>query len=243
MLTKNLTITDMDEAGKGLALLADLTAVDSDGDSYEPGAFSWKEQWVPLLPGHNRLAMPFGKARVFEEGDKAYAEFHLNLGTQAGKDWHSALKFDLAHGKSVQEWSYGYEAVEFDKVFRQMKEGRVLKRVDVHEVSTVVRGAGAGTRTISMKALKAQLKEGEFDGLIEHLGMMADTLKGDPGLLSATGRKQLSEIHASLGAALVDPAEAEEKAQAAIRAEIEAAFTHNETRDTRMLLERLGGLI
>lgn len=219
MQTKNLTVTEMAETGKGLALIADLTIVDNDGDSYEPGAFTWKEQWVPLLPAHNRSAMPFGKARVYEDGDAAYAELHLNLDTQTGKDWHSALQFDLATGKAVQEWSYGYDAMRFDKVMRGLAEGRHLKQLDIHEVSTVVRGAGKGTHTIDMKGLKAALKDGDFRSLTEHLGAMAAAIDADPGKLSATGLKQLGEIHANLGTVLAlanrDP-DAEAKAVAEI---------------------------
>jgi hypothetical protein len=219
MQTKNLTVTEMGESGKGLALIADLTGVDSDGDSYEPGAFSWKEQWVPLLPAHNRFAMPFGKARVFEDGDAAYAELHLNLDTQVGKEWHSALQFDLKTGNAVQEWSYGYDAMRFDKVMRGLAEGRHLKQLDVQEVSTVVRGAGRGTRTVDMKGLKAAMKDGDFSTITQQLGVMAATIDADPAKLSATGLKQLGEIHANLGTVIAlanrDP-EAEEKAAAEI---------------------------
>jgi len=231
MQTKNLTVTDMDDAGKGLAVLADMSAVDHDGDGYEAGAFAWKgDQWCPLLTAHDRWAMPFGKARVYEEGDKAYAELHLNLETQTGREWHSALKFDLARGQSVQEWSYGYEVIEAEDQIGDGQWKRKLKKVNVYEVSTVVRGAGSGTRTIAMKNLKAALKEGEFDALIGGLGEMAGALEANPGLLSATGRKQLGEIHAALGKALVDPAEAEAKARAAIESEIARNLTRNARR-------------
>ena len=66
--TKALAVEEMDEAGKGLARIATLSAVDHDGDAYARGAFGWTEQWVPILPAHDRHAMPFGKARIFEEG-------------------------------------------------------------------------------------------------------------------------------------------------------------------------------
>jgi hypothetical protein len=105
-----------------------------------------------MLPAHNRSAMPLGKSRIYEEGGVAFAELHLNLDTEAGREWHSHLKFDLATGKPAQEWSYGFGTVE--SVFEQRGEDRVrrLKRVDVHEVSPVVRGAGVGTSTLSMKS-------------------------------------------------------------------------------------------
>lgn len=216
--TKNLSVTEMEDTGKGLALLANLSEVDHDGDGYEKGAFNWAgDQWVPLIAGHDRSKMQFGKARIFEDGDNVYAELHFNLDTQAGKEWRSALQFDLKTGVPVQEWSYGYRPLKFEKVFRDGRPGRVLKQVKAHEVSTVIIGAGLGTQTIDIKGLKAALKEGEFKSLIEQLGTMASVLEADQTKLSETGRKQLTEIHGSLGAALVhgDP-ELEAKAIAEI---------------------------
>jgi len=100
----------------------------------------------------------------------------------------------------------------------------------VHEVSTVVRGAGRSTGTVNMKALK----EAGFAPLIAGLGELADALDGDPAALSATGRKQLEEIHAALGKALVDPAQAEADAKALI----EEQMARHLTRDARL---RFGG--
>lgn len=233
MQTKNLTVTDMDTKGKGLALIADLNEIDHDGDGYEEGAFSWKEQWAPLLTQHYRIAVPFGKARIYEQDQKAWAELHFNMDIGPGKEWHSALMFDLETGNPVQEWSYGYDPLEAEKVMRGLQAGRTLKKVDVHEVSTVVRGAGRGTRTIDVKAIKAAMKAGEFDQLIGQLGEMEQVLRGDPGLLSATGRKQLEQIHAALGEALVDPAEEEAKAREAIEAEL----VRFETLDARLKIK------
>lgn len=234
MLTKNMTVSEMDDAGKGLAIIADLTDVDHDGDTYEAGAFNWKDQWCPLLTAHDRRDMPFGKARVYEEDEKAYAELHLNLETQSGREWHSALKFDLAKGRSVQEWSYGYSVLDADYAIRGDSKVRRLKRVDVHEVSAVVRGAGRGTRTIDVKAIKAAMKDGEFDALIGQLGEMESVLAGDPALLSATGRKQLEQIHASLGKALAAPKASDGEDEAKARAAIEAEMVRLETRDLRL---------
>jgi HK97 family phage prohead protease len=153
--TKTLTVEKMDDAGHGTARIAVLSGIDHDGDTYAKGAFSWKkggEQWVPILPAHNRTAMPLGKARVYEDGDAVLAELHLNLKTEAGRDWHETLKFDLEKGGAVQEWSYGFGVIDYAKENRDGAAVRVLKRVDVHEVSPVVRGAGVGTGTLSMKA-------------------------------------------------------------------------------------------
>ena len=203
MQTKTLTIEDMTDAGIGLARLATLSSVDSDGDTYEAGAFGWKsgeQQWAPIIVAHDRRTMPFGKTRVYEKSDEALAELHLNLDTQLGRDWHAALKFDLAKGEPVQEWSYGYEVLDAQELWRGRDRVRSIKRIDVHEVSTVIRGAGVGTRTLAMKS--AKLKEAHFAPLVASLGELADALPGNPAALSATGRKQLEEIHVAIGKAL-----------------------------------------
>lgn len=187
--TKSILVEKMDDAGHGLARLATLSGVDLDGDTYMPGAFSWKEggeQWVPILPAHNRGAMPIGKSRVYEEGGVAFAELHLNLETAAGKEWQSHLKFDLAKGKPAQEWSYGFGTVEAVHEQRGDDRIRVLKRVDVHEVSPVVRGAGVGTATLAMKS-RGSFGD-QLDALIADLDDALERATDIAGLRGAEGR-------------------------------------------------------
>ena len=151
MDTKTLEIKALDDEGHGLARFATLSAIDHDGDTYAPGAFG--EQWAKILPAHDWTAVPLGKARIYEEGDAAFAELHLNLETQLAKDWHSALKFDLQHASAhpLQEWSYGFSIQDSSIETRDEERVRVIKRIKVHEVSPVVIGAGINTATLSMK--------------------------------------------------------------------------------------------
>ncbi|WP_432769798.1 MAG: hypothetical protein HEQ22_03360 [Sphingopyxis sp.] len=219
MSIKSMTIKAMDESGKGLAELATLSAVDNDGDTYESGAFGWKaggEQWAMMMPAHDRRKMPFGKARVYEEGDTALAELHLNLNTEAGREWHQALLFDFATGSPIQEWSYGYNVIDMDYRVSGSSRVRVLKKLDIDEVSPVLRGAGVGTRTIAIKG--AELKHVRFDGLITELGIMASAIDADPSVASASGLKQLREIHDAIGRVFGgDDAAADEQAAKAAR--------------------------
>jgi Caudovirus prohead serine protease len=173
--------------------------------------------------------MPFGKARVYEEGDIAYAELNLNLETQNGRDWHQTLLFDLKTGVAVQQYSYGFDVLDADFFTRGDERKRLLKQLDVHEVSTVIRGAGKGTRTLSMK----ELKEVAFAPLIGSLNDLAEALGGDPASLSATGRKQLEEIHAKLGKALVP---VDDEAEAKAMADIANEIARHMTRDARVKL-------
>ena len=142
-------LKELTDEGVGLARIATLNVVDSDGDITLPGAFG--EQLVKVLPSHDWMALPLGKARIFEKGDEVLAEFKINLETSSGKDWHSALKFDLADGKGLIEWSYGFTIVESDSETRDGDRVRILKKLNVHEVSPVMLGAGVNTGTVAIK--------------------------------------------------------------------------------------------
>lgn len=210
---KALQVKDLDSAGKGKALIAVLADIDNEGDTYEKGAFSWKDgggQWAFMIPAHDKQAMPFGKGWVYEDKGAAMADFTLNLQTQAGRDWHEALKFDLETGKPVQEWSYGYRTLDSAKEIRSNRPVRVLKQLDVYEFSPVLRGMGSRTGTLGIKS--AELKDGAFADLIASLGEMASALGDGSANLSEVGRKQLGDIHMALTKALVDTSSEAERA-------------------------------
>lgn len=150
--TKPIEIKQLNEAGTGLARIATLSAVDSDGDTYAPGAFGGeKGQTVKVLAAHDHRGVPLGKGRVFERGDEALAEFKLNLDTSTGSEWHSALKFDLDNPPATQEWSFGFRILDSAEEVREEEHVRVLKKLDVFEISPVVLGAGVNTRTLVAK--------------------------------------------------------------------------------------------
>jgi len=224
MQTKTLTIEKMDGEGRGIARIATLSAVDHDGDTYAPGAFSWKEQWVQIVPAHQHQAMPLGKARLYEDGDAAFAELHMNLETAAGRDWHKTLKFDLENGTAVQEWSYGFRVLDFEQQMRDGDRVRLLKRLDVHEVSPVLRGAGVGSATLSMKSRGAF--SDQLDALIEELDDALSRAEGVKTLRDGQGRAmskaridQLAKLRARLDALITGP-EGDEDVK--VRAEAEA---------------------
>ena len=231
MKTKSMTIEQMSEAGTGRARIAQLSAVDSDGDTYARGAFGWKEgggQWVQILPAHDRRAMPLGKAWIFEEGDWALADLYLNMETQPGKDWHATLKFDLAKGEPVQEWSYGYQVIDADYQLRGEQRVQVLKRLDVDEISPVIRGAGVGTGTITIKS--AELKAEKFTALVAGLGELAEALPDDASAISATGLKQLEEIARAIGTVLAPLREAAAKERTATDSAVAGYLIHQARR-------------
>lgn len=161
MATKTFTpqFKSVEDDGTASWVMATLNAIDGDGDVTLKGAFG--EQSFSIVPAHDRHHVPLGKGRLYEEGDEAIVEAKFNLGIPAAKDWHSAIKFDLANPPAVQEYSYGYnlrsggwkmgefhgEQVRF---FQPLADGS--PGVDVYESSPVLRGAGTNTRTLAAKS-------------------------------------------------------------------------------------------
>lgn len=159
METKAIELKALEDDGSGIAVIATLDAVDHDGDTYVKGAFG--DQPVKVLAGHSWQGVPLGKGRVYEKGNQALAEFKLNLDSAQGQEWHGALKFDLANGEPLQEWSYGFRVVDSEEETRDGKTIRVLKALDVFEVSPVVKGAGIDTGTVAIKGRNAFIAEAQ----------------------------------------------------------------------------------
>jgi HK97 family phage prohead protease len=211
----------LDDEGSGLARIATLSAIDSDGDTYAPGAFG--EQEVKVVPAHDYGSVPLGKGRVFERGDEALVEFKLNLDSPTAREWHSALKFDLEHGKPLQEWSYGFRILDSDFEIRDEQRIQVLKRLEVFEVSPVVIGAGVGTTTLELKvarsfALQLDAAAAELDDLLAR-ARAVQKLRGEDGRrLSKARIEKLGRIRNALGL-LIDEAEAPARAARALFAD------------------------
>ena len=204
MEIKRIELKSLDDDGSGLAKIATLSAVDHDGDTYEPGAFG--EQQVKVLAGHSWDGVPLGKGTVFEKDGDALVKFKLNLETTSGQQWHKALKFDLdkSNGPPLQEWSYGFKVLESVDETRDGKSIRVLKRLEVFEVSPVVKGSGVDTGTIDIKSglsLEDQIKAliAQAADITKRAGEVAD-LRDDKGRQFSDARlAQLVEATAGLG--------------------------------------------
>jgi len=149
MKTRQFLVKALSEKGHGVAVVATLNVVDKDNDVTLPGAFG--EQVVPMVPAHDWSSAPIGKATIHEEGQEVLANFQMNLDTSLGRDWYSALKFDLANPPVKQQFSYGFSVLEFDQGQFEGRSVRFLKKLQVHEISPVLLGAGENTRTLALK--------------------------------------------------------------------------------------------
>ncbi len=157
------------DKGTGAAAIAQLNVIDHDGDVILPGAFG--EQEVNLLPAHDFHAPRLGKGSVKEDGGFAIADFKFNLDDDAitSKEWFSALKFDMENGTPLQEWSFGFKIIESDFGQFQGQEVRFLKSLQVYEISPVIRGAGIGTGTLSLKDKKNMTFKEEMEHALAQL--------------------------------------------------------------------------
>lgn len=139
------------------AVIATLNEVDSDGDVIVPGAFG--NATISIVPAHDHKSVPLGKAKMQDRKNLAVAVGQFNLKIAAARDWHAALKFDLARPPAVQEWSFGFRVLDEGEDMRNGQRVRVLKKMDVLEISPVLRGAGVNTRTLTVKEQRAPVSE------------------------------------------------------------------------------------
>lgn len=173
----------VDDEGTFEAVIATLGVIDHDGDVVEAGALTG--QTVSLMPAHDSMSVPLGKATIIERGDDVIAVGKFNRGVSAGKDWHEAIKFDLAHPPAVQEWSWGYRVKAENQRLGQLngEDARFLSLIDAEEISPVLRGASIGTRTLEAKAHKTETSNAPWDlG-----GVLRTRLKSAPTLPTGDG--------------------------------------------------------
>lgn len=161
--TIKVALKAVDDAGTFEAVIATLGVIDHDGDVVEAGALAG--QTVSLMPAHDSMSVPLGKASIVERGDDVVAVGKFNREVTAGKDWHEAIKFDLEHPPEVQEWSWGYRVKEENQRAGQLNgvDVRFLSLIDLEEISPVLRGASIGTRTLEAKAHKTETSDEPWD--------------------------------------------------------------------------------
>jgi hypothetical protein len=148
-----------DEAqGLVSAIIATLGVVDSDQDITYPGAFKGNDLVDVSSYGHQIWTggVPVGEGSIRETRKEAIVEARFYLETDEGRNTFNLIK---ARG-ARQEWSYGYDVLNApETVTVGGVQARALRKLAVHEVSPVWRGAGVGTRTLSAKARREAAAE------------------------------------------------------------------------------------
>lgn len=155
MDTKRLTRVEIKDADRGEvdAVFSTFDVIDSDGDVTDPKAFDDGATIAVSAYGHRSWMgdLPVGVGKIRTTDTEAIAETRFFMDTAHGSDTFSTVK-QLAE-VGLGDWSYGYDVLDADRGERDGKQVRFLKRLKVHEVSPVLRGAGVNTRTLAAKSL------------------------------------------------------------------------------------------
>jgi len=153
-----LTLKTAEDGGEGAftAVFATLGVKDLDGDITVPGAFQEGQAVRIARWGHDWGDLPVGKGVIHADEKEAWVEGQFFLETQGGQEHYKTVK---ALG-DLQEWSYGFDILEDARGEQDGEPVRLLKKLDVFEVSPVLLGAGIDTRTEAIKGLLSALKQG-----------------------------------------------------------------------------------
>lgn len=156
---KTIKLVDFKAADDGTvqAVFATLNVRDLDGDVTVPGAFQNGQKVVISAYGHASWtgALPVGKGTISADNEKATLDGQFFMDTTGGKD-----TFNVVKGLGDQgEWSYGFDTLQADYGQLDGEPVQFLRSLDVHEVSPVLRGAGIGTQTLSVKSIKDMTEE------------------------------------------------------------------------------------
>lgn len=209
-------VEKVDESQGVVEALVSVTGVlDGVGDVIEPGAYTktlakrtprgvWSHAWSSpvsktldikeLMPGDPDLPKELSNGEPWPAGAGAlWVRTKFNLGTPAGKDAFSNVKFFSEDtGADTAEWSIGYKTVKSTKD----KDGtRRIKELDLYEYSPVLHGANPHAKTLAVKSLDEALEalhEGGYDTTaIENEVKTVESQAPDPEGLTLAEIKQV----------------------------------------------------
>ncbi len=152
-----------DDSGRFEAVVLTYDTRDLDGDVVMSGAIPEGAPVAVSPYGHASMgqAPPVGRATIGTRGNEGVASGKFFLNTTAGREAFTVVK----EMGDAQEWSWGYDPLDFEHSDWNGQRARFLRQVKVYEVSPVLRGASIGTRTLVAKttgpvdlhAIKAQV--------------------------------------------------------------------------------------
>ncbi len=143
----------VDDEGHFEAIFSTFNVIDHDGDVTLPGAFEDGAEVIVGSYGHNTWsgALPVGKGVIKQTDKDARIVGAFWLNTKSGKEHHAVVK-ELG---TKQEWSYGFDVKgtgDVDELPTELQGAdRVLTKLEVFEVSPVLKGAGIDTQTVVVK--------------------------------------------------------------------------------------------
>jgi hypothetical protein len=180
----------LSETGAVTVAFSRFNVIDSDGDVTFPGAMPVGKA-VPMSSyGHTSWdgAPPTGKGVISERSDLGVFDGGFFMETDQGRNAYHTTKAMA----DLQEWSYGYAVLDGPPGMFGGKRVRELRKLDVFEVSPVLRGAGVGTHTLAIKS-GAPGPDAPFATQLswysEGLPALLDRFKGHAAARLTEGRK------------------------------------------------------
>ena len=154
------------------SVFATMDVVDLHNDVMVPGSIGKQKVRMSAYnhgswPGFfSEGAYPVGKGEIYEDeiGGKKVAIFEGQMFMDM--DSPGELYKLLKNMGAMQEWSFSLENIKAERGERNGQEVTLIKKVSVHEVSPVFKGAGVRTRTLSVKS-DGTVDEAEPDGYSE----------------------------------------------------------------------------
>lgn len=186
-------LKELTDEGEFVATIARFNNPDLDGDVTLPGAFPEGKQVHIAQWGHNWSDLPYGVATLKAADGEQQAHGQFNLRTSHGRDAYETVKA----AKDIQEWSYGFQILDADYGEFDGQQVRFLKRLDVAEISPVMRGAaGPGmTRVEEIKGLGLTMDE-QAEVTLTSLSAFIARVKSLTDIREEQGRKRISAANA-----------------------------------------------
>jgi hypothetical protein len=203
------SITDFefkaDHPGTFTARVATLDKIDHDQDVTKAGAFP--EGLTVQVSSYNHssarsMLAPIGVAKIRSDGEAVFIDGEFNLDLELGKQTYLSLLFAKEHGV-VTEWSYGFIATEFSFGMHDGIQVRFLEKLDVFEMSPVLKGAGLGTETLVLKSSQPYQEHVEtvvaaVSQLVQRGKSLAEFRSKDGRTLSKSALQQLKDLSEEL---------------------------------------------
>lgn len=148
-----LEIKSLTEEGEFTGYGSVFNNVDHHRDVVRPGAFkdSLKKIGTPMMSLMHRTEAIAGAWKTVKEDRKGLAVHgKLALGTQSGDESHIFMKMDPP---AIRGLSIGYMIPEGGSEFDRKRQIRILKKIDLYDVSLVTAGANPQARVESIKSV------------------------------------------------------------------------------------------
>lgn len=144
---------DGESEGAFTATFATFNVIDHHGDVTVPGAYDEGKEILIGAYQHRMEALPVGKGVIRQDDHRAWVEGQFFLDTTHGDATYRTVK----NAGGAMEWSYVFTVKQAEFGEFDTDQGavpvRFLQKLDVWSVDPVLRGAGIGTRTDSIKSV------------------------------------------------------------------------------------------